>query len=336
MIHKVERLTSIGRFRNYQASGDVAFKKLTLLYGDNGGGKTTLTSILRSLTENKPEIIRRRKSTNQTTTQAAQIIERNSGVDTHHTFNATGWTVPLPDIEIFDIHFVNDNIYSGFDFNDEHKKQLHQFVIGAVGVAIQQQIEANKNAKTTSRQLQSTLEQQLIGQVGNNLTSELIPSFLTITQTQSNNIDQQIAKAEAALASANANSIIQTLQPLSQLNRINSDIDFTTLLVDLLTTSQTIQEASLKTLFATHCQDLSDNSIQGPESWLKTGFSYIESKKAKSSDLLCPFCSQTLSSNIDIINAYTFKFNEEFNLLVQRIQRHLATLQSFNLEAAIQ
>ncbi len=49
MIHKIERITSIGKFRNYQATGDVAFKKLTLLYGDNGGGKTTLTAILRSL-----------------------------------------------------------------------------------------------------------------------------------------------------------------------------------------------------------------------------------------------------------------------------------------------
>ena len=46
MIHKVERLISIGKFRNYQAAGQVNFHKLTLLYGDNGGGKTTLTIIL--------------------------------------------------------------------------------------------------------------------------------------------------------------------------------------------------------------------------------------------------------------------------------------------------
>ncbi len=75
MINKVENLVSIGKFRNYQATGQVNFKKLTLIYGDNGGGKTTLTSVFRSLTTNNPEIIRSRISTNQTSPQAAQISQ---------------------------------------------------------------------------------------------------------------------------------------------------------------------------------------------------------------------------------------------------------------------
>ena len=48
-IHKIEKLTSIGKFRNYLATGTVNFEKLTLIYGNNGSGKTTLTSIFRSL-----------------------------------------------------------------------------------------------------------------------------------------------------------------------------------------------------------------------------------------------------------------------------------------------
>lgn len=342
MIHKIERLASIGKFRNYQATGDVALKKITLVYGDNGGGKTTLTAILRSLTQNKPEIIVRRKSTNQTTNQAAQIIERIATGDIHHTFNpATGWTSPLLSLEIFDIHFVNENIYSGFEFNDEHKKHLHQFVIGAQGVSIQQQIDQNKTDKTSSRQKQGIIEQQLIQQVGNNLTTELINQFLAIQEAQSTNIDSQIKSAEAALANANANSIIQTLQPLVQLIEIDSEIDFTTLLTDLNTTSQTIQNAALKTLFTEHCKDLSDNSIKGPESWLQEGFAYLESKQANSPEensvsLICPFCKQTIDVTSDIIKAYTSLFNEEFNSLVSRVQHHLGTIQTFNIEAAIQ
>lgn len=107
------------------------------------------------------------------------------------------------------------------------------------------------------------------------------------------------------------------------------------------TTTQAIQDAALQTLFANHCQDLSDNTIDGPENWLKKGFGYLESKKANPSDqsavaLSCPFCKQTVDDNIDIINAYTLQFNEDFNLLVQRIQTHLTELQTFNLETAIQ
>lgn len=336
MINKVENLVSIGKFRNYQATGQVNFKKLTLIYGDNGGGKTTLTSVFRSLTTNNPEIIRNRISTNSSTAQAAQITQIGTP-NIFHTFGAAGWTVQFPDIEIFDIHFVNDNIYSGFDFSDEHRKQLHQFVIGAQGVAIQNQIELNKIAKTNSRQTQTNIESQLIQQVGNNLTTDLINAFLTIPVTQANNIDQLIVTAETALASASANAIIQTLQPLSTLTRITTGINFTSIIADLQTTSQTIQNAVLETLFSQHCEDLSTNTLVGPENWLQRGFAYVESKQAANEpNIICPFCKQSIDRNSDILSAYVSKFNADFNALVQRLQAHLLSLQNFNLETAIQ
>ena len=336
MINKVERLVSIGKFRDYQTAGPVNFKKLTLIYGDNGGGKTTLTSVFRSLTTNKPEIVRSRISTNHTAPQAAQITKVGTP-NTFHTFGAAGWTTTFSDIEVFDIHFVNDNIYSGFDFNDEHKKQLHQFVVGAQGIAIQNQIQQNKEAKATSRQNQITLEQQLIQQVGNNLTADSITSFLAIPATQANGIDQLITSAEAALASANANTIIQTLQQLTPLTRIVSGIDFTSLIIDLQTTSQTIQNATLETLFSDHCQDLAGNKLEGPENWLQRGFVYVETKQAANeATISCPFCKQNIDGNVEILNAYIGKFNAEFNALVLRLQGHSMSLQNFNLDAAIQ
>ena len=337
MINKVENLVSIGKFRNYQAVRQVNFKKLTLIYGDNGGGKTTLTSVFRSLTTNNPEIIRSRISTNNTTAQAAQITQLATPTNIFHTFGTGGWTVLFPNIEIFDIHFVNDNIYSGFDFSDEHKKQLHQFVIGAQGVAIQNQIEQNKIAKTNSRQVQTNIESQLIQQVGNNLTTDLFNAFLAIPATQADGIDQQIATAEIALVNASANAIIQTLQPLSKLTRISTGIDFTSLIADLQTTSQTIQNAVLETLFSQHCQDLSANTLVQAENWLQKGFSYVENKQsANEPNITCPFCKQSIDTNSDILNAYASKFNADFNALVQRLQAHLLSLQNFNLEAVIQ
>lgn len=337
MINKVERLVSIGKYRNYNAVGQVNFKKLTLIYGDNGGGKTTLTSVFRSLTTNNPEIIKSRISTNHTTAQAAQITQIASPQNVFYTFGSGGWSAQLPDIEIFDIHFVNDNIYSGFDFSDDHRKQLHQFVVGAQGVAIQNQIEQNKNAKTSSKQTQATIEAQLIQQVGNNLTSDLITTFLAIPTTQAANIDQLITAADAALANASANAIIQTLHPLSNLVKITTGIDFISLISDLQATSQTIQNTALESLFSQHCQDLTDNSINEPGNWLQKGFAYVESKQAANeSNISCPFCKQSIDSNSEVLNAYASKFNADFNSLIQRLQTHLLSLQNFNLEATIQ
>ncbi|CAL1518598.1 AAA family ATPase [Chitinophaga sp. MM2321] len=336
MINKVEQLISIGKFRNYRATGQVNFKKMTLIYGDNGGGKTTLTSVFRSLTTNRPEIIRSRISTNHTAAQAAQITQIGTPA-IFHTFGAAGWTNQFPDIEIFDIHFVNDNIYSGFDFNEDQKKQLHQFVVGAQGVSIQNQIEQNKIDKATSKQIQVNVESQLIQQVGNNLTSTLINNFLSIPPALTTGIDQQIATAKTVLAAANANAIIQSLHTLSPIQQTTSGINFASLITDLKTTSQAMQNETLEALFSNHCRDLAANALDGPENWLRKGFAYVESKQtANEATISCPFCKQTINENVEILNAYISKFNENFNALVQRLQAHLNTLQNFNLEAAIQ
>jgi wobble nucleotide-excising tRNase len=337
MINKVENLVSIGKYRNYQAAGKVNFKKLTLIYGDNGGGKTTLTSVFRSLTTNNPEIIRHRISINHKTAQAAQISQISTHKNIFHTFGANGWSIIFPNIEIFDIHFVNENIYSGFDFNDDHRKQLHQFVIGAQGISIQNQLEQNKADKATSRLAQANIEAQLMQQVGNNLTTELITQYLAIKPAQATNIDQLISTAETTLSNANANTIIQTLQPLSIVSRITTGINFSLIIADLQATSQTIQNSVLETLYSDHCQDLSNSTLSGPETWLQRGFSYLEYKQsANETNISCPFCKQTIDFESDILTAYTSKFNTAFNELIQRLESYLQLLQNFNLEATLQ
>src|SRR5580704_5782827 len=55
-ITQIRYIKSVGRYRNVFAQGDVTFKKFTLLFGENGRGKTTLCAILRSWQSNYPEI----------------------------------------------------------------------------------------------------------------------------------------------------------------------------------------------------------------------------------------------------------------------------------------
>lgn len=62
MLEKIVQIKNIGRFRDYAASGDVTFRKLTLVYAENGRGKTTLCAILRSLQSGQPEFIAERKT----------------------------------------------------------------------------------------------------------------------------------------------------------------------------------------------------------------------------------------------------------------------------------
>src|SRR5712691_125925 len=50
---------------SYKAHGDVSFKTYPLIFGDNGRGKTTLCSVLRSMQMNEPAILAGRKTLGQ-------------------------------------------------------------------------------------------------------------------------------------------------------------------------------------------------------------------------------------------------------------------------------
>jgi len=336
MIRKINSLISVGKYRNFTATGPVDLKKLTIIFGDNGSGKTTLTSILRSLSTNNNQLIKSRKSTNTGTPQSCQIIERISGNDTHHTFHHTnGWNSNMPNIEIFDIHFVNENIYSGFEFNEEHKKHLHQFVIGAQGVVLKQQIEQNKNDKSNSRISQQQFKDQVISAVGFQLTSTNFAQFVAIPQSHSQNIDSQIAQAQIKLNNASSQAIINTLAIPINLNSFSTIYDFNTLKTDLQTTAESIQSEALNLVFSTHCSELRDNELDSPESWVKNGFNYTLRQKSQKdngeiANLSCPYCKQELNETLEIISSYTQKFNEQFRLLSARTNDHLTKLENLN------
>jgi wobble nucleotide-excising tRNase len=48
MLKKITEITRVGRFIGYTAAGVGQYGKLTLVFGENAKGKTTLTAILRS------------------------------------------------------------------------------------------------------------------------------------------------------------------------------------------------------------------------------------------------------------------------------------------------
>jgi hypothetical protein len=62
MLQKIVHIKSVGRFKNCVAVGDVTLRRFTLVFAENGRGKTTLCAILRSLLANVPGIVLGRKT----------------------------------------------------------------------------------------------------------------------------------------------------------------------------------------------------------------------------------------------------------------------------------
>jgi wobble nucleotide-excising tRNase len=137
MIEKFISIKNIGRFRDCIPRGDVAFRKLTLLFAENGRGKTTLCAILRSLMTGKHEFISERKTLGTTNPASVQI---RIGGNTISFLNGA-WNTSHPDIVIFDSVFIHDNVYAGDYVDHDHKKNLYRVIVGTQGVQLAEQIK---------------------------------------------------------------------------------------------------------------------------------------------------------------------------------------------------
>lgn len=340
MILKVEKISSVGKFRDFTAKGDIAFNFFTLIYADNGCGKTTLASILRSLMKNDESIIRKRLSTNHRADQAVQFFVKDaSGNKVAISFGKTGWKSSIQNFEIFDTHFVNENIYSGFEISDEHKKKLHQFVVGAQGVAIKNKILKNKQDKEQKKAELDRIERQILSKVGLGLTDDEVKPFIKIKPLEAKDVDKRIADATVNLTNARAQKTIIKYLELPLVNRWGN-FDTTTIQKDIQATTKAIQDKVLENIFADQLEELSNNIIDNPEDWLRTGFDYVAHKKEHSknkslSEVECPFCKQDLSTNLQIIKAYTQQFNDTFNEYLARLQTHVTKVSRLNLDVLI-
>jgi wobble nucleotide-excising tRNase len=132
VINKILFIKNVGRFVNYSCHGDVEFQKLTLIFGENGRGKTMLSAILRSLGAGDAQCLLERRSI-KSSKEPEVCVRVNSE---SHTFKSGNWDAPVSEIDVFDTAFINENVYSGLYVDHEHRKNLYRFIVGKKGVQL--------------------------------------------------------------------------------------------------------------------------------------------------------------------------------------------------------
>ena len=140
MIQKLVRLQNVGRFRACNPRGDVQFRRLTLIYAENGRGKTTLCDILRSLQSGDPAPIQGRETLGLGAGEKPEVRIRLDG--SRAEFKDGKWTETLQSLCIYDRTFVFENIHSGEFVDHRQKRNLHGVILGAEGVSLQREIDS--------------------------------------------------------------------------------------------------------------------------------------------------------------------------------------------------
>lgn len=304
MLEKIVQIKSIGRFRNYAANGDVTFRKLTLVYAENGRGKTTLCAILRSLQTGQREFITERKTLADST--LSEVFLRLGGRD--YRFANGAWTGTHPDILIFDPVFVNENVYSGDYVEHEHKKNLYRAIVGARGVQLAQQIEtldgqirdANLDLRTKREAVSKHVPQ------GISLDDYLHWQSVADIEEQLRSKTEELGARRRAAEKA---SEILTKGMFAKVQLPSLPQDFTEVLAKQLADIVADAETKVREQIARH-----QMGNQG-EPWLSQGMGYIKGDR-------CPFCGQGIHGN-DLLAAYQSYFSITYNNLKQEVA-HLA------------
>ncbi len=130
MLVRIEKLQGIGVFHD-TAPAPHKFGTTTLLYGQNGRGKSTLAHILRSVATGEGGFVKERQTLGGDRLPHA-ILQFDDGQ--RATYTARGWSQTRPELVVFDATFIDDNVYSGSAIDPGHRKGLLEFALGEAAV----------------------------------------------------------------------------------------------------------------------------------------------------------------------------------------------------------
>ena len=133
MIDRINLLKNIGQFASVSSGNSLPVERLTVIYAENGRGKTNLAAILRSLAtgERTPSIERKRFGAHTPPHVVIQLSDAHNLI-----FQAGKWNGQLPNLVVFDDTFVDRNVYSGLAVEVSHRKNMHELVLGVRGVEL--------------------------------------------------------------------------------------------------------------------------------------------------------------------------------------------------------
>jgi wobble nucleotide-excising tRNase len=310
MINLLQLIRNVGRFDSVTTAASIALSRLTLIYAENGRGKTTLAAILRSLaTGDSLLIMERRRLAAQ---HPPHVVIGCTGGPPAAMFQNGAWNRNLANMVVFDDVFIDQNVYSGLVVGRDHRQNLHELILGTQGVALNQQIQdlvAQVEAHNrTLRQRESAIP---VAERGG-LT---IDQFCALPANP--NVVAEIEAEERNLAAA------REQEPV----RITPAFDLLDFPAFDLPTIETLLQAGVPELdaaAATRVQEHLATSGRNAEEWIGEGMRRQAERPQQVADE-CVFCAQNLSGS-PVIGHYRQFFSDAYRTLQRSINDAAAGL----------
>ena len=296
MLNRLQLFRNIGQFDNVAAGAAVPLTRLTVTYAENGRGKTTLAAIMRSLSNGSALDIAERQRLGSA--QQPHVVIDCAGGPPHAIFQDGQWNRTLPNLVVFDDAFVDGNVHSGLAVGTDHRQNLHEWILGARGVALSREL---KNVVTEIENINRDLRaaaDAIPAQVRAHFT---VDAFCALEQRE--DIAAAIVEAERILAAARGEGNIAADAEFAPFALQEMDISA---LEALLARGLPELDADAARMVSAHTATL---GAQG-EAWVAQGVRLLPDGDLANAP--CPFCQQELGGS-PLVNHYRAYFSAAYN-----------------------
>lgn len=322
MVRLFQLLRNIGQFDSVNAGAELPLARLSVIYGENGRGKTTLSAILRSLASGAaaPIVDRHRLGAAH---PPHVVLDIDGGAAA--IFQNGAWSRTEHRIAVFDDEFVAQNVCTGIDVIPGNRQNLHELILGSQGVALnaalQTQVERIEQHNRDLRAKADAIPAPPRGGLD-------VDAFCALQPIE--DLDPKLMEAERRVAAARASAGIAAAEGFPPIRLPTFDI------------------AALNMLLAKDLPDLDAAAAervrahlallgQGGERWAGEGIVHTDQVIANGADV-CPFCAQLLDTS-PVIGHYRAYFSEAYNALKIEIAaaiRNVANTHGGDIPAAFE
>lgn len=313
MISRLHLLRNIGQFDSVSPAADLTLGRLTVIYAENGRGKTTLAAVLRSLATGDPIPISERRRL--AALHPPHIVVDCTGGPPQAMFQNNAWNRTLPKMVVFDDVFVDENVYSGLAVGVDHRQNLHEMILGAQGVALNQQLQ-RLVAQVEAHNAALRAKGNAIPMAERGALS--LDDFCALTARA--DIDEAIQAAERNLAAAREQEPVRNTAVFEALSLPSFDV---------ASIERVLEQAlpELDSAAAGRVQAHLASIGQNAETWVAEGMERISRNDngETNESAACPFCAQDLAAS-PVIGHYRAYFSDAYEALKRTVAESLTAV----------
>ena len=294
------------KFCTYRDRQEAVLQKFTIVFGENGAGKSALCDVLKSVSQNQDF---------QNTPPTLAEIELKDGNNNHtHRYENRNWTnqVNKNSFLFFDVDFVNANVHTHGEISSNLQQGAHTQNAGKLIIELDERANNLKEAFKAKKDELEGLQNSSAAVLGQRFTEKDKEFFVTYKNTDDATQQEKLSWAQEELKKLEEN--LATLQNLdnkyAEMNRLSAinQVDFS----NSLPTKSTISELFNRQI-KENAQDEADEKIKSHFAKHKKFIEYAKDQIPEDfAEENCPLCMQPLANATKVIEYYRTAFDQTY------------------------